>query len=255
MAMKETMTGADVQRRRLLGVGLGLSAGALAVMAGCGGGNTEAAADPPMAPTLGISSDTPGVAAAAFTVNFKFSAGATAFAADKVLVNGGSIVGGSFAAASSSEYSLVVQPTANRLGLVEISVASGQFKDSTGAAANTRAYSFAQACNTVLPANEPLLTITDNVAGGALATGQVVFTLTFSLAIRDTFSVANVAVAGGTINTFARVSGTLYSIAVTPPAKTTGSLLLRVSAGAYMGDASGRLNTVETLAGVPFQTA
>ena len=41
-------------------LGLGL------VLAGCGGGNTEAAADPPVAPTLAISSDTPGVAAAAF---------------------------------------------------------------------------------------------------------------------------------------------------------------------------------------------
>lgn len=232
-----------------LGLGLALQ------LAGCGGGNTEADEDPPVAPTLVISSDTPGVAVAAFTVNFKFSAGVSGFAVDKVVVSGGSIVGGSLATASSSEYSLLVQPTANRQGLVEIGVAAGNFSDSSGVAASTRAYSFAQACNTVLPANEPLLTITDNVAGAAQASGQVVFTLTFSLAIRDTFSLARVSVAGGTVNTFTRVSGTLYNIAVTPPARTTGSLLLRVPVGAYTGDASGLANTVETLAGVPFQTA
>ncbi len=231
-------------------------AGALGLLlAGCGGGNTESSADPPVAPTLAISSDTPGVAAAAFTVNFKFSAGAARFAADQVVVAGGSVVGGSFVSASSSAYSLVVQPGANRVGLAEVSVPIGNFSDSTGAASSTRAYTFAQACNTVLPVNEPLLTITDNVAGAAQATGQVVFTLRFSLAIRDSFSLASVAVAGGTVNTFTRVSGTLYNIAITPPARTTGSILLRVPVGAYTAEASDRLNTVETLAGVPFQTA
>ena len=225
------------------------------LLVGCGGGNTEAEEDPPVAPTLVISSDSPGVAASAFTVNFKFSASASGFAADKVAVSGGSIVGGSFATASSSEYSLLVQPTANTLGLVTVTVAVGNFSDGSGAAASTRAYSFAQACNTVLPANEPLLTITDNVAGAAQATGQVIFTLSFSLAIRDRFSLASVAVAGGTVNTFTRVSDKLYNIAVTPPAKTTGSILLRVPAGAYTADATGVANTVETLAGVPFQTA
>jgi len=225
------------------------------LLAGCGGGNTEAAADPPVAPTLAISSDTPGVAAAAFTVNFKFSAGASGFAADKVVVNGGSVVGGSLATASSSEYSLRVQPTANTNGLVTITVPAGNFSDSTAAAPSTRAYAFAQACNTVLPANEPLLTITDSVAGAAQATGQVIFTLTFSLAIRDSFSLANVAVAGGKVDTFTRVSGTLYNIAITPPAKTTGSILLRVPAGAYTAEAGTLANTMETLAGVPFQTA
>jgi len=225
------------------------------VLAGCGGGNTEAAADPPVAPTLAISSDTPGVAAAAFTVNFRFSAGAAGFTSDKVLVSGGSIVGGSFASGSSSEYSLRVQPTANALGLVTITVPAGNFSDSTGAAASSRTYAMAQACNTVLPANEPLLTITDNVAGAAQATGPVIFTLTFSLAIRDNFNLASVAVAGGRVDTFTRVSGALYNIAVTPPARTTGSLLLRVPAGAYTAEAGTAANTVETLAGVPFQTA
>lgn len=224
-------------------------------LSGCGGGNTEAEADPPVAPTLAISSDTPGLAASAFTVNFKFSASASGFAADKVVVTGGSIVGGSFATATTSEYSLVVQPTANRSGLVEVSVAAGNFRDGTGAAASTRAYSFAQACNTVLPANEPLLTITDSVAGAAQATGPVVFTLTFSQAIRAGFVQASVAVAGGTITAFTVVSDKVCTITVTPPAKTTGSILLRVPAGAYTAEAGTQANTVETLAGVPFQTA
>jgi hypothetical protein len=247
-SLTDRLDGPDPRRR-------GLAGAALLLLAGCGGGDTEGSAPPPVAPTLAISSDTPGVAAAAFTVNFRFSAGASGFAVDKVAVSGGSIVGGSFVTASSSEYSLVVQPAANRVGLVELSVAAGNFSDSSGQAASGRAYTFAQACNTVLPAGEPLLTITDNVAGAAQATGQVVFTLTFSLAIRDTFSLADVAVAGGTVNTFTRVSPTLYNIAVTPPLRTTGSLLLRVPRGAYTGEVSGLANTVETLAGVPFQTA
>ena len=228
-------------------------AGLLLLLGGCGGGNTEAEEDPPVAPGLAISSDTPGVAASAFIVNFKFTAAASGFASDKVVVNGGSVVGGSFTTASSSEYSLVVQPSANRVGLVEISVAAGAFRDSSGTTASTRAYSFAQACNTVLPANEPLLSITDNVAGAAQATSQVVFTLTFSRAIRDSFSLGQVAVAGGKVDTFTRVSATLYNIAVTPPARTSGSLLLLVPVGAYIADATGVANTVATLAGVPFQ--
>ena len=235
--------------RRRLG-----SAAALALLAGCGGGNTEKD-ETPVVPTLAISSDTPGVAAAAFTVNFKFSASASRFAADKVVVTGGSTVGGSFATATTSEYSLVVQPTANQVGLVQISVAAGNFSDGSGDAASTRAYSFAQACNTVLAANEPLLTITDNVAGAAQATGPVLFTLTFSLAIRDSFGDAGVAVAGGTAGSLTRMSDKVYTITVTPPAKTTGSILLRVLPGAYTATNSAVANRVETLAGVPFQTA
>ena len=239
------------QRRAVLA-----STGALGLwLAGCGGGNTEAEEDPPVAPTLVISSDAPGVAASAFTVNFKFSASASRFAADKVVVTGGSIVGGSFAMATTSEYSLVVQPAPNRLGLVEVSVAAGNFSDGSGDAASTRAYSFAQACNTVLAANEPLLTITDNVAGAAQATGPVLFTLTFSLAIRDSFGDAGVAVAGGTAGSLTRMSDKVYTITVTPPAKTTGSILLRVLPGAYTATNSAVANRVETLAGVPFQTA
>ncbi|MES2717760.1 MAG: Ig-like domain-containing protein [Pseudomonadota bacterium] len=252
--MQDNRTRAPNRRAALvttgaLGLGLGMS------LAGCGGGNTEADEDPPVAPTLTISSDTPGVAAAAFTVNFRFSAGASGFGTDKLVVSGGSIVGGSFTTSSSSEYTMTVQPTANRVGLVEISVAAGGFRDSTGATASTRAYSFVQACNTVLPANEPVLTITDNVAGGARATGAVVFALTFSLAIRDTFSLANIMVAGGTASGFIRVSGLVYNVTLTPPAGTTGSMLLRVPVGAYTGEASNLANTVETLAGVAFQTA
>ncbi len=243
-------TAHDTHRRQALATA-GV-AGLLLLLGGCGGGNTEAEEDPPVAPGLAISSDTPGVAASAFIVNFKFTAAASGFASDKVVVSGGSVVGG-FSTASSSEYSLVVQPSANRVGLVEISVAAGAFRDSSGTAASTRAYSFAQACNTVLPANEPLLSITDNVAGAAQATSQVVFTLTFSRAIRDSFSLGQVAVAGGRVDTFTRVSATLYNIAVTPPARTSGSLLLLVPVGAYIADATGVANTVATLAGVPFQ--
>ncbi len=243
-------TAHDTRRRQALATAG--AAGVLLLLGGCGGGNTEAEEDPPVAPGLAISSDTPGVAASAFIVNFKFTAAASGFASDKVVVNGGSVVGG-FSTASSSEYSLVVQPSANRVGLVEISVAAGAFRDSSGTAASTRAYSFAQACNTVLPANEPLLSITDNVAGAAQATSQVVFTLTFSRAIRDSFSLGQVAVAGGRVDTFTRVSATLYNIAVTPPARTSGSLLLLVPVGAYIADATGVANTVATMAGEPFQ--
>lgn len=131
-----------------------LTATALAVallLSACGGGD----ADPPAgstdttAPTVtitdNISADTAS-GEVVFTFNFSEDVG-TSFSADDIVVSGGSK--GSFTQVSSTQATLVVMPTSNASGMVQVSVAVGSFSDAAGNA-NTAAASAEQGFNTVV---------------------------------------------------------------------------------------------------------
>lgn len=257
MSARSTRTTVDPGRRlasrRALAAVLG-TATTPWLLSACGGGNTEGPADDPVAPSLAISTDQLGIAPGPFSVYFKFSAAPSGFAANRVVLTRATVVDGSFSTISSTEYSLRVRPTANAEGIVQITVPAGNFSDSTGKAPSTIAYSFAQAFDTVVAPNEALLTITDNVPGNGIASGPVTFTLSFSLAIRDTFTAASIEVINGTITNVDRVSGTTYTVVATPPAATSGLMALRVKVGAYVTE-GGVANTVESLVGVFFRTS
>jgi large repetitive protein len=214
----------------------------LSLLAACGdGGEDDTAAPAPVAPTLEIGSDVPGTATGPVTLSFEFSAAVSGFAANRILISGGFLNGAGLTQLSDTRYSLVVTPTPGKVGVIEVTVPAGAFKDSTGVAASTRAYGFSQGYDTVVVSNEPLLSISNDASSG-LASGPITFTLNFSVEVP--FSLAQVLVSGGTVTSFTQESGTRYALVVTPPAATTGLVLLQVPEGAF-----------SSTAGVPSQQA
>ncbi len=215
-----------LSRRQLAG------AGVLALLVGCGGGNTEKD-DDPVVPTLQISSDVPGAATGTFTVRFTFSAAVSNFAVNRILITNGFLGSAALVKLSDTVYTLAVTPTANRQDILTVQVLAGAFKDSTGQVSSTVAYTFGQRIDTVVVNNEPTLTITHNVTGDQ-ATAPVTFTFTFSTDVGTTFSADDIVLSAGTVTAFNRVSGLVCTAVVTLPAGTHGVLLLEVNAGAFV---------------------
>jgi large repetitive protein len=84
----------------------------------------------------------------------------------------------------------------------------------------------------------PTLTISDDTPG--TATGVVTFTFTFSESMTG-FTASDITVAGGTKGTFAG-SGNTYTLEVTPPANSSGTITVSVAASTANGANSGRPN-------------
>uniref|UniRef100_UPI00037A7D5A DUF4347 domain-containing protein n=1 Tax=Leeia oryzae TaxID=356662 RepID=UPI00037A7D5A len=89
----------------------------------------------------------------------------------------------------------------------------------------------------------PTLAITDSVPG--TASGAVTFTFTFSEDVGTSFTLADITVTdsnGGTptLGTLTQVNATTYTLLVTPPASTSGTLTVAVADGTAKGANSGR---------------
>lgn len=125
------------------------------MLAACGGGDAEAPPTPtPPAdttpPTVIITdnvSEATATGDVTFTFTFSESVG-TSFTADDVVVTGGTK--GTFTAVSTTQATLVVTPTANSAGNLDVSVAASKFSDAANNA-NTAVASAMQAYNTVPP--------------------------------------------------------------------------------------------------------
>lgn len=240
----------DPTRRRLAGAGaLGLVA-MVALMAGCGGGNTEKESDA-VIPTLQISSDVPGEATGTFTVRFTFSAAVTDFLVNRILITNGFLGSAALTKLSDTVYTLAVTPTANRQEVLTVQVLAGAFKDSTGTLTSTLAYTFGQRIDTVVVSNEPTLTITHN-ASGAVATGPVTFSFDFDLDVGTSFTADDIVLSVGTLTSFTRNSGQKCTATVTLPAGTSGLLIVEVKAGAFTGTVGGVSSQQDYSAGVLF---
>ncbi|BDU71872.1 Ig-like domain-containing protein [Mesoterricola silvestris] len=87
----------------------------------------------------------------------------------------------------------------------------------------------------------PTLAITDDVAAPT-AYGPVTFTFTFSEDVGSSFLDSAVTVTGGTAGPLTKVSGTTYTLTVTPPATTAGTITVNVPAGTY-SDLAGNAGT------------
>lgn len=232
MKQAQQQAAMDPARRRVAGAG---ALGLLALVAGCGGGNTEKDSDA-VIPTLAISSDTPDAATGSFTVRFTFSAAVSSFTTAGITVSNG-FTSASVVPLSDTVYTVQVTPTTSFQGVAELRVLVGAFKDATGAVANTVAYAFGQQVNTVVATGEPTLAITHNV-GTANATGPVTFTLQFSADVSGSFSVTDIQLSAGAVSSFTtNTGGALYNAVVTLPTGTTGDLVLRVPAGSFQSAA------------------
>jgi hypothetical protein len=211
----------------------------LALLTACGGDGTDDDDTAPEAPTLAITSDAPGSATGPFTLRFTFSDAVSDFATNRILISGGYLNGAALTRISDTVYTLIVTPTPNLQGAAEITVQAGGFKDASGATASPRAYGFSQAYDTVVLSTEPLLSITHDATGGE-ATGAITFTLSFNVDVD--FSVAQLGVTGGTITSFTKQTGSRYAVVVTPPALTTGLVMLQVQPAVF-ASAAGVFNT------------
>ena len=229
--MQKQLNQVVLSRRTLAG------AGVLALLAGCGGGDTEKDEDA-VAPTLTISSDTPGDATGPFTLRFTFSAAVSGFATNRILITNGFLNGAVLVQISDTVYTLRVTPTANRQDVLTVEVQAGAFKDATGTAASLVAYRFGQRIDTVVVTNEPVLTISNSTAGN-IATGPVTFTFDFSLDVGDSFDAGDIRLEPdvGTLSSFTKASATRYTVLLTLPAATSAVMTLRVRAGAFQSTA------------------
>ncbi|NLF73821.1 MAG: hypothetical protein GX575_32830, partial [Candidatus Anammoximicrobium sp.] len=94
----------------------------------------------------------------------------------------------------------------------------------------------------IVDTTPPSLAITDDEPGVAnIAGGNVTFTFTFSEAVTG-FEADDVTVAGGAKDAFTAVSGTVYTLVVTPTANSTANITVDVAAGVAT-DAAGNPNT------------
>ncbi|MBL0277571.1 MAG: Ig-like domain-containing protein [Anaeromyxobacter sp.] len=98
----------------------------------------------------------------------------------------------------------------------------------------------------------PTVAVTDSVAGAAAA-GDVTFTFTFSEDVGSSFIAGDVAVTGGTAGAFAKASATVYTLVVSPPAASTGTLTVDVAAGAF-SDLAGNASAAAATASQAFDT-
>lgn len=121
-------------------------------------------------PTLSITDNVSGIVTGSGTVTFtfSFSEGVTGFDATDVVVTNGTK--GAFSTISSSSYTLVVTPTTNSSGTINVSVASGAALGVNTGRENTAA-SATQNFNTTAAASAPTITIDiDNLASSSTPT-------------------------------------------------------------------------------------
>ncbi|WP_338430540.1 Ig-like domain-containing protein [Synechococcus elongatus IITB3] len=99
----------------------------------------------------------------------------------------------------------------------------------------------------------PTVTIVDDEPGtGNIAGGDIVYTFTFSEAVTG-FTANDITVTNGTKGTFTAVSGTQYTLVVTPTAGFEGNVTVDIAAGVAI-DAAGNPNTAATQSVQPVDT-
>lgn len=99
----------------------------------------------------------------------------------------------------------------------------------------------------------PTLAITDSETGD-VAAGAVTFTFTFSEDVGDSFTAEDVAVTGGSAGTLTKVSATHYTMVVTPPANSSGTLAVSVATAKY-SDLALNANTAAASAAQAYSNA
>ncbi len=181
-----------------------------------------------LAPTVNITSDAD-IATGDVVFTFTFSEAVTDFTVDDITVTNGTA--GELTTVSSSEYTLLVTPSPNFEGNLTVEVAPEAATDAAGNLLVAPA-PFEQRVDTLAP--------TVNITSDAdIATGDVVFTFTFSEAVTD-FTVDDINVTNGTAGELTTVSPSEYTLLVTPNPNFEGNLTVEVAPEAAT-DAAGNL--------------
>ncbi|MBE4606384.1 hypothetical protein BOO28_01460 [Vibrio navarrensis] len=147
--------------------------------------------------------------------------------------NGGSSVTGTGTVTSASETVSGIDLSNLNDGTLTLSVI---VTDSAGNSAS------AVTASSALDTAAPTVTISDDTTG--TATGDVLYTFTFSESVTG-FTADDITVSGGTKGTFTEVSGTVYTLVVTPTANSTSNLTVDVAANVAT-DTAGNPNSAAT---------
>ena len=178
-----------------------------------------------VAPTILVQSDAGALKVGSVAhLTFALSEASTGFSASDVVVAGGTL---SNFAGSGTAYTADFTPAAGSTSSATVNVAASAFTDAAGNT-STVAAPVSMTVNTIVPT----LAITSDESGTAnIAGGDVVYTFTFSEDVTG-FSAGSVVVSNGAAGLFTAVSGSVYTLAVTPTAGFEGSLGVSVAAGA-----------------------
>ena len=182
--------------------------------------------------TVNITSDAD-IATGDVVFTFTFSAAVTGFTGDDITFTPDNATAniGELTTVSPSEYTQLVTPSPNFEGNLTVEVAPEAATDAAGNLLVAPA-PFEQVVDTLAP--------TVNITSDAdIATGDVVFTFTFSEAVTD-FTVDDINVTNGTAGELTTVSSSEYTLLVTPNPNFEGNLTVEVAPEAAT-DAAGNL--------------
>jgi len=199
------------------------------------------------APALSITDNAGGTATGPVTFTFTFSEPVNGFTAGDVALTNGTK--GTFTGSDGSNvYALVVTPPADSIGTINVSVPAGAAADLSGNA-SLGPVATTQNFNTAVA---PTVAITDSEPG--TATGPVTFTFTFSEPVNG-FTAGDITISSGTKGTFTGSDGSnVYTLVVTPPADSIGTINVSVPAGAA-ADLSGNASLGPVATTQNFNTA
>lgn len=191
-----------------------------------------------VAPTVLIESDTPTLNKyQVANLSFTLSESSIDFAAGDITIVGGVL---SDFAGSGTSYTAIFTPTDESTTTGTVDVSTLKFTDAA-ANDNTAATQLSMPIDTVAPT----LVIEDDEPGVAnIAGGDVVYTFTFSEAVTG-LTIGDITISGGTKGVFTAVSGTVYTLVVTPNSSSTTNITVDV-AGAVSIDAAGNDNSAAT---------
>jgi len=197
-----------------------------------------------LGPTLNITDDSAGTATGPFTFVFTFDEAVSGFAANDIVIAGGTA--GTFTRVNASTYEMTVTPGAAASGTVTATVANGAAVDAAGNAAtgDTASQAF------VNDVTDPTLTISD-LETAATADGPVVFRFTFTETVTG-FTASDIDISGVPASavgplTAVGATGRIYQLTVTPAENTDGTISVEVDDGVAQ-DAAGN-TSVTTNAG------
>ncbi|KGK13629.1 Ig-like domain-containing protein, partial [Vibrio navarrensis] len=128
------------------------------------------------------------------------------------------------------------------ISVTALSMNADEIQDTAGNDLNVALNSVGSLTNVRVDSVVPTVAITDDTAG--TATGEVLYTFTFSEIVTG-FTADDITVSGGTKGTFTEVSGTVYTLVVTPTANSTSNLTVDVAANVAT-DTAGNPNSAAT---------
>lgn len=221
---------------RLLSLTLGVAALAAGLSA-CGGGGGSSEPEPTPPPTLQIRAGLDGAATGPFQLSFVFSGPVAGFSQSSFTLLRGTVASGSFKQVSPTEFSVVINPPDNAVGVTQLRVGAGAFSAVGSLLTNPVAYEFSKAYDTFKPPVEPTASFSHEMQN-AQGRPPALVTITFDMDVQP-FTLDKLAVSGATASAFTRMSARVYTLVLTPPVQTSGVMMVSIPEGTVTGAVPG----------------